>query len=262
MGNVSKGALIGVTVLTVALGLVPAAVLLGTVGVHGFIADWHTSSSLSSAFRTTLVSGFISLGLVLLLGGPTVWYLARLAPPKVASWGMGLVLVPLFMPPLVLGLVLAYVLGPDSGVGAAISAWGISPENSWFALVVGQVYESLPYFIITAWAGLSNWPALIEDAALSLNRHPRQVFWYVTLPLAAPSLVAAMAMTWSRVVGAFGAVVILAYHPAGLPLAIWIGLQEMGLAQALPLALWLLVVGLPIPLGLALRGDRHVAFHR
>lgn len=251
-----------VTGLTLGLGLLPGIVLVATVGVGGFVAAWHTSPQLSTAFWTTLWSGLMSLGIIVLLGGPTVWYLTRIASPGLAIWGMGLVLVPLFMPPLVLGLVLAYVLGPDTSVGAVLTAWGVTTTNSWFALVVGQVYEALPYFIITAWAGLRRLSPIIEEAAHSLNRKPCEVFWYVTVPISAPSLIAALAMTWSRVVGAFGAVVILAYHPTGLPVAIWIGLEEVGLAQALPLALWLLVVGLPVPLGFAIRGERRVALRR
>jgi molybdate/tungstate transport system permease protein len=259
MRSVSRPLLVGITALTVALGLVPAVVLISTVGVHGFLKAWRTVPQLPAAFSTTLLSGAIALLVVVALGGPTVWYLARVAPRWVVSWGIGLVLVPLFMPPLVLGLVLAYVLGPDAGVGAVLSSWGVNPTNSWFALVVAQVYEALPYFVITAWAGLRSHTPALEQAALSLGRRPRDVFWYVTLPLAAPSLIAALAMTWSRIVGAFGAVIILAYHPTGLPVAIWIGLEELGLGQALPLALWLLVVGLPLPLGLAWRGEHHVA---
>ena len=48
--------------------------------------------------------------------------------------------------------------------------------------------------------------------------------------------------------GAFGAVVIIAYHPFGIPLQIWTTLQETGLPAALPFALILLVVALPLPL--------------
>lgn len=259
MRRASNTLFIGVALITVALGLVPAVVLVSTVGLGGFIEAWQRSSQLSSALWTTLWSGFASLGVIVLLGGPTVWYLARMAPRRIAAWGMGAVLVPLFMPPLVLGLVLAYVLGPDTSIGTVLTSWGLTTTNSWFALVIGQVYEALPYFIITAWAGLTTLSPLTEEAAYSLNRGPRQVFWYVTMPLAAPSLIAALAMAWSRVVGAFGAVVILAYHPTGLPVAIWVGLEELGLVQALPLALWLLIVGLPIPLALALRRESRVA---
>jgi molybdate/tungstate transport system permease protein len=48
--------------------------------------------------------------------------------------------------------------------------------------------------------------------------------------------------------GAFGAVVVIAYHPYGLPMQIWTTLQLTGLNSALPFALVLLVVALPLPL--------------
>ena len=58
----------------------------------------------------------------------------------------------------------------------------------------------------------------------------------------------ALAIAWARAMGAFGAVVIIAYHPFGIPLQIWTTLQETGLPTALPFALVLLVVALPLPL--------------
>lgn len=262
MNRVGRGVLVTFTGVTVGLGLVPAVVLVSNVGWTGFLSAWHTNPLLPSALWTTLISGSVALAVILISGGPAVWYLARVAPPWVRAGGLGLVLVPLFMPPLVLGLVMAFVLGPSTGIGAALNGLGVSPTNSWFSLVVGEVYEALPYFVITAWAGLRSVSPGLEEAALTLGRTPWETFCYVTLPLAGPSLVAAVAMTWSRVVGAFGAVVILAYHPTGLPVAIWIGLEELGLAQALPLALWLLIVGLPVPLVLAWRGERRVAVGR
>jgi len=48
--------------------------------------------------------------------------------------------------------------------------------------------------------------------------------------------------------GAFGAVIIIAYHPYGLPLQIYATLDQTGLPTALPYALVLLVVALPLPL--------------
>ena len=96
-----------------------------------------------------------------------------------------------------------------------------------------------------AFAGVD--PRLEQQAALLGDRPPR-VFRRVTLPLAAPGLAMALAVAWARAMGAFGAVVIIAYHPSGLPLQIWTTLQETGLASALPFALVLLVVALPLPL--------------
>jgi molybdate/tungstate transport system permease protein len=90
-------------------------------------------------------------------------------------------------------------------------------------------------------------PRLEQQAAL-LGDRPSRVFRRVTLPLASPGLAMALAVAWARAMGAFGAVVIIAYHPYGLPLQIWTTLAETGLASALPYALVLLVVALPLPL--------------
>ena len=71
----------------------------------------------------------------------------------------------------------------------------------------------------------------------------------------------AAAMAWARIVGAFGAPVVVAYHPSGLPVAIWIQLQEQGLPAALGLALWLIIVSLPLPVWLNWRFS-HVRYDR
>ena len=62
-------------------------------------------------------------------------------------------------------------------------------------------------------------PRLEQQAAL-LGDRPGRVFRRVTLPLAAPGLAMALAVAWARAMGAFGAVIIIAYHPYGLPLQI------------------------------------------
>jgi molybdate/tungstate transport system permease protein len=88
----------------------------------------------------------------------------------------------------------------------------------------------------------------MEQQAALLGDRPARVARRVTLPLAAPGLAMAFAVAWARAMGAFGAVIIVAYHPYGLPLQIWTSLQETGLASALPFALVLLVVALPLPI--------------
>ena len=90
-------------------------------------------------------------------------------------------------------------------------------------------------------------PRLEQQAGL-LGDRPRRVFRRVTLPLAAPGLAMALSIAWARAMGAFGAVIIIAYHPYGIPLQIYTTLQETGLPSALPYALVLLVVALPLPL--------------
>ena len=87
----------------------------------------------------------------------------------------------------------------------------------------------------------------LEQAAALLGDRRWRTWRRVTAPLASPGLASALAVTWARAMGAFGAVLIIAYHPFGLPMQIWATLQETGLSSALPYALVLLVVALPLP---------------
>ena len=91
-------------------------------------------------------------------------------------------------------------------------------------------------------------PVELEEAAMVDGLGKVGALLRITLPLAAPGLAMSLAVAWARAIGAFGAVVIIAYHPFGIPMQIFTTLQETGLPTALPYALVLLVVALPLPL--------------
>jgi molybdate/tungstate transport system permease protein len=195
----------------------------------------------------SLQSGAITLAVLLLLGTPLAWKLAQGTLPFPRIWETG-VLLSLLLPPLVIGLLLIFMVGPYTPIGEILGHFNLSATNTFLALVIAEVYESAPYYVLGAQAAFSTVdPAIREQAAL-LGDRPSRVFRRVTLPLAAPGLAMALAVAWARAMGAFGAVVIIAYHPYGIPLQIWTTLQETGLPTALPYALVLIVVALPLPL--------------
>ena len=173
--------------------------------------------------------------------------LARGKLPFPRVWETG-VLCSLLLPPLVIGLLLIFMVGPYTPFGELIGHFNLSATNTFLALVIAQVYESAPYYVLGAQAAFGAVDPRLEQQAALLGDRPVRVFRRVTLPLAAPGLAMAMAVAWARAMGAFGAVVVIAYHPFGLPLQIWTTLQTTGLASALPFALVLLVVALPLPL--------------
>jgi molybdate/tungstate transport system permease protein len=162
-------------------------------------------------------------------------------------WEAG-VLASLLLPPLVIGLLLVFMVGPYTPIGELLGHFNLSATNTLLALVIAEVYESAPYYVLGAQAAFSGVDHRLEQQAGLLGDRPRRVFRRVTVPLAAPGLAMALAISWARAMGAFGAVVIVAYYPTGLPMQIWTSLQETGLASALPFALVLLVVALPLPL--------------
>jgi molybdate/tungstate transport system permease protein len=195
----------------------------------------------------SLESGGVTLAVLVLLGTPLAWMLARgnLRFPRV--WEAGL-LVSLLMPPLVVGLLLVFVVGPFTPIGEGLAHLHLSASNTFLALVIAEVYESAPYYVLGAQSAFAGVDPRMEQQAALLGDRPSRVLRRVTLPLAGPGLAMALAIAWARAMGAFGAVIIIAYHPYGLPLQIWVTLQETGLASALPFALALLVVALPLPL--------------
>jgi molybdate/tungstate transport system permease protein len=196
---------------------------------------------------TSVEAGAVTLGLLVLLGTPLAWLMARGSLPFPRVWETG-VLCSLLLPPLVIGLLLIFMIGPFTPAGELLGDLHLSATNTFLALVIAEIYESAPYYVLGAQAAFSDVDPRLEQQAALLGDPPRRVLRRVTLPLAAPGLAMALAIAWARAMGAFGAVVIVAYHPFGLPLQVWNQLQITGLASALPFALVLLVVALPLPL--------------
>jgi molybdate/tungstate transport system permease protein len=236
---------IGAGVVWVAL-LGPVITLLAHLSAHD-IASSLTAPGALDPLVTSLESGGVTVAVLLLLATPLAWMLARGTLPFPRVWEAG-VLCSLLLPPLVIGLLLIFMVGPFTPAGELIGHVHLSATNTFLALVIAQVYESAPYYVLGAQAAFSAVDPRLEQQAALLGDRPRRVFRRVTFPLAAPGLAMALAVAWARAMGAFGAVVIIAYHPFGLPLQIYSTLQQTGLASALPFALVLLVVALPLPL--------------
>ncbi len=240
-------------VASLAVAAVIWLALLGPVITLLAHLSWHqvsTALSVPGALDPLVVSvesGAITLGVLVLLGTPLAWKLARGSLPFPRFWEAG-VLCSLLLPPLVIGLLLIFMVGPYTPIGELLGRVHLSATNTFLALVIAEVYESAPYYVLGAQAAFAAVDPAIEEQAALLGDRPSRVARRVTLPLAAPGLAMALAVAWARAMGAFGAVVIIAYHPFGIPLQIWTTLQETGLPTALPFALVLLVVALPLPL--------------
>ncbi len=241
-GAVSVG---GAAIIWLAL-LGPVIALLTHLSL-GSIRSSLTAPGALEPLVVSLESGLVTLGVLVLLGTPLAWMLARGRLPFPRVWEAG-VLCSLLLPPLVIGLLLIFLVGPYTTIGQWLATLHLSATNTFLALVIAEVYESAPYYILGAQAAFSGVDPRMEQQAALLGDRPRRVLRRVTLPLAAPGLAMALAIAWARAMGAFGAVIIIAYHPYGLPLQIWVTLQATGLASALPFALVLLVVALPLPL--------------
>jgi molybdate/tungstate transport system permease protein len=237
--------IIGAAVIWIAL-LGPVIALLTHLSWAG-LRSALTAPGAFDPLLTSIESGAITLVVLFVLCTPLAWMLARGRLPFPRVWEAG-VLCSLLLPPLVIGLLLVFLVGPYTPIGELIGHLHLSATNTFLALVIAEVYESAPYYVVGAQAAFSGVEPRLEQQAQLLGDRPLRAFRRVTLPLAAPGLAMALSVAWARAMGAFGAVLIIAYHPYGIPLQIYNQLQETGLDTALPFALVLLVVALPLPL--------------
>ncbi len=235
--------------------LLPVAVLAThtSIAFHGQNAVPDAWPSLVASLEATAWS----MAVILLLGTVAGYMLARRAGVLWRALEF-LLLIPLLLPPLVIGLLLMSVYGPYGLLGQWLSALRLSATNTLLAVVLAQIYEAMPYYLFAAQGAFSQVDAGLERTSQSLGRPPLQTFFRVTLPLSLPGLSAGFAMAFARSIGAFGAVIVIAYYPHTLPVAAWIALEEQGLPAALTLAALFLLAALPLPLILLLwRRLRH-----
>lgn len=228
--------------------LAPLVVLLFQISPHEIRTDLSRPGALNPLW-TSLEASAIALGAMLVLGTPLAYLLARgrLRFARVIEAG---VVVPLLMPPLVIGLLLIFLIGEAGPVGRVVS--GLDPNvfgvNTMFALIVAEFYEAAPYYIISATAAISLVDARLEQDAELLGDRRLHAFRRITLPLAAPGIATGIAIAWARAMAAFGAVLIVAYNPSGLPIDIDKTFIAYGLSPALVVALLLVVAALPVPM--------------
>jgi molybdate/tungstate transport system permease protein len=211
------------------------------------------------AVWTSVLFTLLALAIVVLGGTPLAWWMARRGRRGRLLLDV-LVLVPLLTPPLAMGLLLAMAYGPYSAIGRAAGGLGIALTNTAAAFLLAQIYASAPYYVLAARAAFEGVPREYEDIARTLGRGPWHTFWHVSLPLARLGLATGMALAWVRALGEFGIALIIAYYPQGIPVRLWVDLQDTGLSAVYPVLWAFFLIGLPLPLLLGLWGrGRHVA---
>ncbi|MBS0241070.1 MAG: ABC transporter permease subunit, partial [Proteobacteria bacterium] len=139
----------------------------------------------------TLKLAFITTVLLLVVGTPIAWWLAR----STAWWKEGvaaLVSLPLVLPPTVLGFYLLLLLGPDGPGGLLARVGGARTLAFTFeGLVIGSVLYSMPFVvqpIRNAFAAIGERPL---EVAATLRATPWDAFWSVAVPLARPGFLTA-----------------------------------------------------------------------
>ncbi len=196
----------------------------------------------AGAVRTSVLTATLSTVLVVVLGVPLAYLLAR---GQFAGKGLlgALVYLPLVIPPLVGGVLLLAMYGPYAPVGQWLGGRGIQITDAWPGIVLAQVFVSAPYLVVAARVAFEGVDPALEQVSYALGKPPLVTFFRVSLPLAWPGILAGVPLAWLRALGEFGATVMVAYHPYTLPVYLFVRFSAQGLRAALPVAAILLVVG-------------------
>jgi molybdate transport system permease protein len=157
----------------------------------------------------TLKLAVVTTLLLLLMGTPIAWWLAR----STARWKeavAAIVALPLVLPPTVLGFYLLIALGPDGPGGWFAGLVGARTLAFTFeGLVVGSVVYSMPFVvqpIRNAFEAMGERPL---EVAATLRASAWDRFWSVALPLARPGILTGAVLGFAHTVGEFGVVLMI-----------------------------------------------------
>lgn len=229
----------GLGALALCFLVLPLAFMLGRVNwatLGATLATDEASAALALSLRTCVMA----LGVDLLLGVPAALLLSR--PWRGVRVARILVALPLSLPPVVAGIALLAAFGRRSTLGALLSGAGLDIAFTTTAVVIAQVFVSLPFLIVTLESALRSREQGLDEMASSLGASPSRVFWQITLPTVLPGLGRGAALALARCLGEFGATLTFAGSMQGvtrtMPLQIYLAREsDADLALALGVVL-------------------------
>ncbi|QKE63921.1 molybdate ABC transporter permease subunit [Aquipseudomonas campi] len=211
-----------------------------------------------AAIGLTLQLATLTTVLLLLIGTPIAWWLAR-----TRSWWKGpvsaVVTLPLVLPPTVIGFYLLVTMGPHGPIGQLTQSLGLGTLPFSFAgLVVGSIIYSMPFVVQplqNAFAAIGERPL---EVAATLRASPWDSFFTVVLPLAKPGFITAAVLGFAHTIGEFGVVLMIGGNIPGktsvVSVQIFNHVEAMEYAQAHWLAGGMLLFSFLILLALHLKG--------
>ncbi len=189
----------------------------------------------------TFAAGFLTVGILFLLGTPLAYLLAREEFPLKRTVE-SLVDLPLVLPHTVAGLMVYLLFMARGPLGAPLAGIGIFFEDAFLGIVAAMVFVSTPYYVGAVREGFHRVPLHLEHVARTLGATRFRAFLAVALPLARGHLVSGATMAWGRAVGEFAAVVMIAYFPMVISTLIYQRFSTGGLAESRSVAFIMVVV--------------------
>jgi molybdate transport system permease protein len=149
----------------------------------------------------------------------------------------GIFILPLVLPPTVVGFLLLLLFGRNGPLGKLLLQFGATVVFSWPATVIAATVVAFPLMYITARAALEQVDPHLLQAARTLGASEARLFREVALPLAWPGVLAGTILSFARALGEFGATLMLAGNIPGktetIPIAIYFAVEANEIQRAM-----------------------------
>ncbi|WP_342552615.1 molybdate ABC transporter permease subunit [Paenibacillus sp. FSL R7-0652] len=180
--------------------------------------------------RLSLQVALLSSVIAVVVGVAVAWKMSRTAF-RGKIFLETILMLPLVLPPTVVGFLLLVILGRRSLLGRWIEAIFSAPVIfSWWAAVIASVVVAFPLVYQTMKSGFNGVDRDLEDAGRSIGANEWQVFRYITMPLAGRALITAFILGFARALGEFGATLMIAGNIPGktqtVPTAIYVAVDS------------------------------------
>ncbi|WP_291010418.1 molybdate ABC transporter permease subunit [Hydrogenophaga sp.] len=178
------------------------------------------------AIALTLQVATLTTLILLVLGVPLAWWLARTRSPWRHPVG-ALVTLPFVLPPSVLGFYLLVAMGPNGPLGQWTQAMGLGLLTFSFAgLVLASVIYSLPFMVQPVMNAMQALGPRPLEVAATLRASPIDRFFTVVLPLCKPGLITGTVMSFAHTVGEFGVVLMVGGNIPGVTRVVSVQLYD------------------------------------
>ena len=163
------------------------------------------NSQYISVFKRSLILAFESTVLCLILGYPVAYFISKMKSNKRNILIM-LFIVPMWMNFLLRTYAWLPILGKNGVINNFLSAIGLNTINILYtdaAVLLGMVYNFLPFMILPIYTVLIKMDNSLIDAAADLGANKRQIFTKVIFPLSMPGVITGITMVFMPAVSTF-----------------------------------------------------------
>jgi molybdate transport system permease protein len=172
-------------------------------------------SATAEAFSITMISILVSFSTVLIVGTPAAYALAIYRHTATAKVMKVLLTLPLVLPPAIAGLSLLMAFGKNGLLGEYLEFMGIQIPFTIVAVVIAQIFVSMPLYVDSVLNGFSKIDDSLREAAMTCGAGHGRILFKIFIPIAKPFILSGATLCVLRALGEFGATMLFAGNVSG-----------------------------------------------